>query len=216
MVPPKTEVVIGIAGPSGAGKSRLAQLLHEQLSSQHSRHDVAILNEDAYYKDRSDLNFQQRCLINYDHPDSLEHDLLARHLVQLRAGQPIQAPQYDYALHNRKPDAVAFSPARVVILEGILMLSDPALCQHLDIKVFVEAPLDICLLRRLSRDTRERERTLESVLRQYETTVRPMYFEFVAPSKGLADLIVPSVGENSNAVDVLCRYLNSFLNDDHA
>lgn len=211
MVQNRTEVVIGIAGPSGAGKSRLSKMLHDQLRSEHCRGEVAILKEDAYYKERNDLSYEQRCLINYDHPDALEHDLLASHLRQLRAGQTIESPQYDYAQHNREQEPIAFEPARIVILEGILLLSDPLLRDHLDLKVFVEAPLDVCLLRRLTRDVKERGRTLDSVLSQYHTTVRPMFFEFVAPSKDHADLIVPSIGENPNALDVLHSYLKSIL-----
>lgn len=208
---PKTCYVIGVAGASGAGKSRLSQLLYEKLLAEHGCGDVAILKEDAYYRDRSDLSYEQRCKINYDHPNALEHDLLCEHLGMLRNGATVQVPQYDYAQHNRMAKSVALAPARIVILEGILLLSDPILRRQLDLKVFVDVPLDICLLRRLRRDIQERGRTLESVLQQYDETVRPMFFQYIDPSKEHADLIIPSVAENPNALNVLGSFLTSIL-----
>lgn len=208
---PKTQTIIGIAGASGAGKSRFAELLLDRLRSEHDEVDVSILNEDAYYRDRSDLSYEQRCLINYDHPDALEHELLAEHLAALRNGDAIQVPSYDYSKHNRMSETLEFIPSTVVILEGILLLSEPKLREQLDLKVFVDVPMDVCLTRRLRRDIQERGRSLDSVLQQYETTVRPMFFEFIDPSKQFADLIVPRGGENPNALNVLHSHLKRIL-----
>lgn len=208
-----TQTVIGIAGASGAGKSRLSELLHQRLRADYGRCDVAILNEDAYYRQRDDLSYEQRCEINYDHPDAMEHSLLVEHVCRLREGETVSVPQYDYAQHNRMSQAVEFRPARIVILEGILLLSDETLRRQLDLQVFVDVPLDVCLARRLKRDIQERGRTLDSVLDQYQTTVRPMFYQFIEPSKEHADLIVPGGGENSNALDVLYRYLKGILGD---
>jgi len=203
--------IVGIAGASGAGKSLLARLLYERLSVGRSEHDIGILNEDSYYRDRSDLSLLQREKINYDHPDALEHDLLIEHLVELRHGRAVEVPQYNYALHNRSPETVRFVPPKLLILEGILILHVPALAERLDLRVFVDVPLDVCLMRRLRRDIQQRGRQLESVLRQYETSVRPMYFEFIDPSKSHADIIVPRGGENKPALDVLLAHLEGVL-----
>jgi len=207
--PPVT--IIGIAGASGAGKSLFAAQLHERLRKEHSQDDVNILNEDCYYRERSDLSFEDRCKINYDHPDALEHSLLIEHLTQLRDGPPVQVPQYDYADHNRKSKTTTMAPSRILILEGILILHDPNLRELMDLKIFVDVSLDICLTRRLRRDIQERGRTLDSVLSQYEETVRPMFFEFIDPSKDHADLIVPRGGANENALTVLHSHLEHVL-----
>lgn len=207
----QTTTIIGIAGASGAGKSLLADLLMDRLRSEHSRQDVTILNEDAYYRDRSDLTFEQRCDINYDHPDALEHELLIRHLKQLRQGESIRAPQYDYSQHNRMRELMEVEPSLVLVVEGFLLLHDARLRELLDLKIFVDVPLDVCLARRLRRDIHQRGRTLDSVLDQYENTVRPMFFEFIEPSKHHADLIVPRGGENVNALNVLHSHLKRIL-----
>jgi uridine kinase len=203
--------IVGIAGASGAGKSLLARLLFEQLSVGRSASDIGILNEDSYYRDRSDLTLAQLEKINYDHPDALEHDLLIEHLTELRLGRSVQVPQYNYALHNRSPETVTFVPPKLLILEGILILHVAALAERLDLRVFVDVPLDVCLTRRLRRDIQQRGRQLESVLRQYETSVRPMFFKFIDPSKSQADIIVPRGGENKAALSVLLTHLEGVL-----
>jgi uridine kinase len=205
-------MIIGIAGASGAGKSLLANELHRRLRLQRSASQISILNEDCYYRCRNDLSFQEREKINYDHPDAIEHELLVDHLQRLRSGESVQVPQYDYAQHNRKPVAVSLTPSRILILEGILILHRPEIRELLDLKVFVDVPLDICLSRRLQRDIFERGRSLDSVLAQYHQTVRPMFFQYIEPSKSHADLIVPRGGENEHALNVLFNYLDQFLN----
>ena len=211
MVQPKT--IIGIAGASGAGKSRLANQLHERMRESFTHRDVTILNEDSYYRRRDDLKYEEREEINYDHPDAIEHELLIRHLIQLRNGNPVDVPQYDYAQHNRDSKTVSLESSTVLILEGILILHGPEVRELLDLKVFVDVPLDICLSRRLRRDIEDRGRSLDSVLSQYHSTVRPMFFEYIDPSKNYADLIVPRGGDNTNALDVLQNHLDRVLSD---
>ena len=203
--------IIGIAGASGAGKSLLASLLYERLSAGRPAGEIGILNEDAYYRERNDLTYAERELINYDHPDSLEHSLLLDHLQKLKQGQSVEVPIYDYSQHNRSPETRNLEPPRLLILEGILILSDPDLCESLDLRVFVDVPLDICLTRRLRRDIQQRGRSLESVLSQYEKTVRPMYFRFIEPSKPSADIIVPRGGDNTHALNILLNHLEFVL-----
>ena len=150
--------IIGIAGASGAGKSLLARLLYERLSVGRRAEDIGILNEDSYYRDRSDLSLAEREKINYDHPDALEHDLLIEHLIELKQGRAVDVPQYNYALHNRSPETVSLVPPKLLILEGILILHVAALAERLDLRVFVDVPMDVCLTRRLRRDIQQRGR----------------------------------------------------------
>lgn len=185
--------------------------LYDRLRQNRSASDVAILHEDYYYRRRDDLNLEQRNQINYDHPDAFEHDLLIEHLQALRCDKTVLAPQYDYRIHNRSDQTVPLSPARILILEGILILHDPGLRELLDLKVFVDVPLDVCLARRIRRDTGERGRSVDSVLDQYHATVRPMFFRFVEPTKEFANLIVPHGGDNQQACDVLHGHLSSLL-----
>ena len=203
--------IIGIAGASGAGKSRFAGLLYSRLVEKYPGTDVAIVHEDSYYRSQPELSPEQRAAVNYDHPDSLEHELLMDHLGKLRGGQPVDVPLYDYSVHDRLPETRLVQPARVVLLEGILVLNDPAIRAMLDLAIFVDVPLDICLMRRLRRDIGERGRSLESVLRQYEATVRPGFFRFVEPMRHYADLIIPRGGENEAALEVLFRYLDRMM-----
>ena len=203
-------IVIGIAGASGAGKSSLAHRLCQQLNarSQASRPPVAaVLHEDSYYRARDDLSLEQRNQVNYDHPDAIEHALLARHLAALRDGQTVAVPQYDYAVHNRKKETVALGPVSVLLLEGILVLHDPRIRQLLDLAVYVEAPLGECLARRLERDLRQRNRSRESILRQFRHTVRPMFFQFVKPTRWVADMIIPTIHSSDRALCVLQSWL---------
>lgn len=207
----KVKTIIGIAGASGAGKSRLANLLYDRLRRNRTRQDVTILNEDCYYLRRDDLSFPEREKINYDHPDAIEHELLIEQLIQLRDGDSVEVPQYDYAQHNRASNTIRVEPSTVLILEGILILNRPELRHLLDLKIYVDVPLDICLSRRLRRDMVERGRSLDSVLSQYHETVRPMFYQYIDPSKEHADIIVPRGGENLNALDVLENHVDRIL-----
>ena len=203
----KPAIIVGISGASGAGKSQIAHELFQQLGNTSLRDQVRVIHEDSYYRDQSELVFEQRELTNYDHPDAFEHSLLMQHLNGFRNGKPIRVPEYDYAVHNRSEATTLVEPARLLILEGILVLHDPAVRDLLDIKVFVDVPLDICLARRIRRDTVDRERSVASILDQFETTVRPMYFQFVEPTKDHADIIVPRGGENKAAIQMLLDHL---------
>lgn len=207
------KTIIGIAGASGAGKSLLSNQLHDRMRQTFSHRDVTILNEDCYYRRRDDLSFQQREQINYDHPDAIEHELMIAQLNDLRNGIPVDVPQYDYSQHNRSSQTIRLEPSTVLILEGILILHRPEVRQLLDLKIFVDVSLDICLSRRLRRDIEDRGRSLDSVLTQYHETVRPMFFEFIDPSKQHADMIVPRGGENKTALNVLQNHIDRLLTD---
>ncbi len=209
----KSRTIIGIAGASGAGKSLLANQLHDRMRESFTHRDVTILNEDSYYRRRSDLSYPEREKINYDHPDAIEHELLIRHLNELRNGNPVEVPQYDYSQHNRDSETITLESSTVLILEGILILHRPELRDLLDLKIFVDVPLDVCLSRRLRRDIEERGRSFSSVLNQYHSTVRPMFFEYIDPSKRFADIIVPRGGENQSALNVLQNHLDRILAD---
>ena len=178
-------LIIGVAGGSGSGKTTIAEALTEVIQG------VAYIKQDAYYRHRPDLSFEERSALNYDHPASLETDLLVRHLEQLRDGLPFEQPVYDFAQHVRSEETVSVAPAPVVLVEGILVLAEPALRAMMDLKVYVDTDSDLRLARRLERDIRERGRTPESVLTQYLATVRPMHNQYVEPSKRHADIIIP-------------------------
>ncbi|MEE2826739.1 MAG: uridine kinase [Planctomycetota bacterium] len=208
-----TEWIVGIAGASGSGKSSLAANLVSRLAGQLDGPEVVVLSEDAYYRSRTDLTFQQRSEVNYDHPDVFEHSLLLQHLRELRAGKPVDVPQYDYATHLRKTEVMRVVPPRLLVVEGILIFHDPALRSEFNLSLFVDVPLETCLERRLVRDTGERGRTRESVLEQFEATVRPMYFEFVEPTRKWADMIVPGGGQNQTALDVLSAFFETRFAD---
>ena len=213
---PTIQSIIGIAGASGAGKSLLARELHRRTQICANSVNIAILNEDCYYRCRNDLSFEEREKINYDHPDAIEHELLIDHLTRLKAGETVNVPQYDYALHNRHQKMTPLQPATILILEGILILHRPEIRDLLDLKIFVDVPMDICLARRLQRDITVRGRSLDSVLAQYHHTVRPMFFQFIEPSKNHADIIVPRGGENETALAVLQSHLNQvYLSNPH-
>lgn len=182
---PLSPLLIGIAGGSGSGKTTVAEALVESISG------VAFIQHDAYYRHQPSLSFEERARVNYDHPNSLETDLLVRHLEALREGQPIERPVYDFTQHLRSDETVSVAPAAVVVVEGILVLADPALRDLLDLKVFVDTDSDLRLARRIRRDISERGRTVEAVISQYLATVRPMHLEYVEPSKKHADIIIP-------------------------
>ena len=206
-----SSLILGIAGASGAGKSLFAQELYSRLTQTELESNVQIIHEDSYYRDQSELDFEQRVLTNYDHPDAFEHELLVQHIHAFRDGKTIQVPKYDYAVHNRCEDSETLKPSKVLIVEGILVLHDPAVRELFDIKVFVDVPLDVCLARRIRRDTKLRDRSVVSILDQFEKSVRPMYFQFVQPTKSHADVIVPRGGENEAALRMLLDHVVSRL-----
>jgi|SRR6185436_5490981 len=196
-------LVVGIAGGTGSGKSTVAAKLAAAMPPGR----CIILEHDAYYRDQSHLPLPERAKINYDHPAALESELLAEHLRQLRAGRPVDIPIYDFSTHTRRPETRRIAAARVIIVEGILVFTEVALREQLDIKIFVDTDADIRLIRRIRRDLEQRGRTFQSVRDQYYATVRPMHLEHVEPSKRWADLIVPEGGDNKVALDVMLGQL---------
>lgn len=192
-------VIIGVAGGTGSGKTTVS----EQILNRVGRDQILHIPHDAYYRDRSDMPMSQRGNFNYDHPDSLDTDLLISHLQQLREGKAAEAPLYDFAQHIRKPETRRLEPSGIILVEGILIFADPVLRKMFDIKIFVDTDSDLRFLRRLQRDIAERGRTVESVIRQYIDTVRPMHLEFVEPSKRYADIIIPEGGFNTVAIDMV-------------
>jgi uridine kinase len=197
-------LLVGIAGGSGSGKTTVADAVAEALP------EVALLQHDAYYRDRRDLDFEERTRLNYDHPDSLETELLIEHLDLLTQGIPIERPVYDFSVHLRSDEVVRIEPASIIVVEGILVLADKDLRDRLDLKIYVDTDPDLRLARRLERDITERGRTVDSVLNQYFETVRPMHLEFVEPSKRYADLIIPE-GYNDRAVATVVEMLRARL-----
>jgi len=203
----KPPLVIGIAGGSGSGKTTLAHMVLDRVG----RERIAYLPHDAYYKDLADLPPNQRMAINFDHPDSLDTELLIQHVLQLKDYQPVDLPVYDFKHHTRTSEFTHIEPKPVIMVEGILIFADKTLRQLLDVKVFVDTDSDIRLIRRLERDILERGRTTEMVVRQYMATVRPMHLEFVEPSKRYADVIVPEGGLNEVAMEMVVARLESLL-----
>ena len=206
-----TSIFIGIAGASASGKSLLAQTIHQELQAELGDGAISIIKEDSYYKARDDLTFEERERINYDHPNAFDHSLLIEHLDALHNQQTVEIPVYDYTVHNRSDQSKTLAPTRVIIVEGILLLNDKTIRKRLDTKVFMDTDLDICLLRRLKRDIEERGRTVDSVIEQYKRTVRPMFMEFVQPSKQYADIIVPRGGKNRVVIEMLKARIKQLL-----
>ncbi len=198
-------IVIGVAGGSGSGKTTVVRRITEALGDAH----VTVLEHDRYYRDRNDLRLEERAALNYDHPDSLETDLMVRHLNELRAGRSVEVPVYDFARHARRASTETVSSSRAIIVEGILIYTDSALRALMDVKVFVDTDDDTRFIRRLQRDIAERGRTVQSVIEQYLGTVKPMHLEFVEPSKRYADVIVPQGGYNAVAIDMLLTLIRS-------
>lgn len=204
-------VIIGIAGASASGKSLIAKTIYEELCRDLGTDQIGVIAEDAYYQDQSHLSMEERVQTNYDHPKALDHELLCKHLAQLKSGKSAQIPCYSYVEHTRTDEIIDMTPKKVIILEGILLLTDPALREVMDASVFMDTPLDICFLRRLTRDVEERGRTMESVIAQYKKTVRPMFLQFIEPSKQYADIIVPRGGKNRIATDILKARIQHLL-----
>lgn len=205
----KRGILIGITGASGSGKTLVAENINKQLGSE----NVVLMEEDSYYRDLSDIPLDERARRNFDHPDAFDHGLLSQHIKELLSGKTIAHPVYDYTTHSRKNATKTVGPHRIVVLEGILILNEPSLRDQMDIKVFIDTAPDICFIRRLRRDIEERGRDVNSVINQYMETVRPMYFQFIDPSKRHADIIIPQGGKNLVAIDILTTKIKSLLQE---
>ena len=201
-------LVIGIAGGSGSGKTTLMKNLVEKFGDA-----VTVVSHDNYYRRHDELTYEERCLINYDEPAAFETDLMARHLDALRHGEAIECPVYDYTVHNRSNEVVRIEPKPVIIVEGILIFADEELRDLMDIRIFVDTDADVRLCRRIKRDVNKRGRTLESVLTQYQQTVKPMHERYVEPSKKYANLVVPEGGKNYVALEMIIDRIQHHLND---
>ncbi|MBW8012918.1 MAG: uridine kinase [Chloroflexi bacterium] len=202
-----TPLVIGIAGGTGSGKTTVANVILERVGPT----QVAYLAHDSYYKDLRDLPPIQRERVNFDHPNSLETDLMIQHVEQLKAGQIVDVPVYDFTTHSRTQESLQIAPKPIILVEGILIFIDQRLRELFDVKLFVDTDADIRFIRRLTRDINERGRSTESVMHQYQTTVRPMHLEFVEPSKRYADVIIPEGGYNKVAMDMVISRIESLL-----
>lgn len=200
-------VVIGLAGGTGSGKTTVVNGILERVGAE----SIAFLAHDAYYKDLKHLPKSERETINFDHPDSLESELLVEHIHTLREWRSIQVPVYDFTSHSRTEASERIDPQPIILVEGILIFAEPSLCNLFDVKIFVDTPPDIRFIRRLERDIEERGRSLESVIQQYQTTVRPMHQEFVEPSKRYADVIIPEGGFNTVAMDMVVARIEAML-----
>lgn len=203
----KKTIIIGISGASASGKSLLANTIVNELGSA----QVVVISEDSYYKDHSDISLEERAKINYDHPNSLDHALLHQHLMQLQAGKTVEVPIYNHSQHVREKETRKIGQHTIIVLEGILLFVEQELRELMDIRIFMETALDICLIRRLKRDVKERGRTLDSVLQQYDETVRPMFLQFIEPSKRYADIIIPRGGGNRIAIDMIKAKMRELL-----
>jgi uridine kinase len=207
MAPTVTPLTIGIAGGTGSGKTTISNQIVQQVG----RQNLVSLSEDAYYRNLEDLPLTQQAIYNFDHPDSIETDLLIEHLHRLRAYQPIELPVYDFVHHARTGQTIHIEPRPVILVEGILVLAEPQLRELFDVKIFVDTDADIRFIRRLQRDIAERGRTVDFVIQQYVTAVRPMHMEFVEPSKRYADIIIPEGGMNTVALDMVIARIESLL-----
>ncbi|SNB74254.1 uridine kinase [Thermoflexus hugenholtzii] len=205
----KRPVVIGIAGGTGSGKTTVAEAIVRRIGPER----IALIQQDSYYKDQSHLPIEERVRINYDHPESIDTALLIRHLQELIAGRPVEVPIYDFTTYTRTPHTRRVEPRPVILVEGILVFVEKALRDLFDIKIYVDADPDIRFIRRLRRDLAERGRTLESVIQQYLSTVRPMHLEFVEPSKRYADIIIPEGGFNTVALDMIIARIRALLEE---
>ncbi len=204
---PRRPITIGVAGGTGSGKTTIAHAILKRVGW----HRIAYLQHDAYYHDASNLPPEERAKLNFDHPDALDNALLAQHIRDLQAGRPVEVPIYDFTTHTRKPETRRVNPEPVILVEGILIFAEPMLRDLMDIKIFVDTDSDLRFIRRLQRDIRERGRTVESVIEQYLSTVRPMHLEFVEPSKRYADIIIPEGGFNEVALDMVVARIRALL-----
>jgi uridine kinase len=200
-------LVIGIAGGTGSGKSTVARNVVSQLPNE----TIAIIDYDSYYKDRKDLTYEERCKLNYDHPDSLDTALLVEHIKRLRQGETVEIPIYDFKTHSRLKETRTVSPTHILVVEGILTFVEASLREQFDMKIFVDTDADIRVFRRIRRDIEERGRTFQSIREQYYNAVRPMHLQFIEPSKRWADVIFPEGGENQVALDMIVGKLKHVL-----
>lgn len=200
-------LIIGIAGGTGSGKTSVVEQIVEDLP----KDEVCVISQDSYYKDTSNLNYKERQKINFDHPQAIDFDLLVNHLIELKKGNPIEQPIYSFVEHNRIKDTLKTDPKKVVIVEGILILTNPELRDMFEIKVYVHADSDERLIRRLKRDMAERGRSLEEILNRYQTTLKPMHQQFIEPSKEFADIIIPTNRYNTVGVEVIRNIIHQRL-----
>ncbi|MCB6477375.1 uridine kinase [Emergencia timonensis] len=205
----KNVIIIGIAGGTGSGKSTMIERIEKQFSSQ-----ITILSHDFYYKAHNQMTYDERCKLNYDHPDAFDTDLMIEHIKKLKQWQSIARPVYDFTIHNWVEETVTVYPAKVIVVEGILIFENKELLDLFDIKVFIDTDADVRIIRRIMRDVQERGRTLQSVVNQYLTTVKLMHEQFVEPSKKNADIIVPEGGYNLVALDMLNQRIHALLHDE--
>lgn len=205
---PYSPFVVGIAGGTGSGKTTVAMAILERTG----KDKIAYIQHDSYYKDLSELPPAQRATTNFDHPNSLDSGLMIEHIRQLKQGHAIEVPNYDFTTHTRKKDTQRIEPKAIVLVEGILLFAEPEMRDLIDIKFFVDTDSDLRIIRRIQRDIKERGRTTDSVIEQYESTVRPMHLEFVEPSKRYADLIIPEGGYNQVAMDVVLASIEARIN----
>lgn len=205
-------IIIGISGASGSGKSLLSNTIVNELGSDR----VTVISEDSYYKDLSHLTAAERDKVNFDHPDAFDHELFANDLQRLKAGESIEVPHYDFTTHLRKKSTRHIDADHsIIVLEGILLFADPVLRDLMDIRIYVDTAPDMCFIRRLQRDTVDRGRSMISVIEQYQTTVRPMFLQFIEPSKRYADIIVPHGGKNRIAIEVIQAKMKEMLHAAH-
>lgn len=203
----KRPIVIGITGGTGSGKSTIAR----EIIKKFDESCIAVVEQDSYYKDQSNLSMEERVKTNYDHPDAFDTPLLIKQINKLLSGEPIEKPIYDFENHNRKGETIHVEPREIIMVEGILILQDKDLRDLLDIKIYVDTDPDVRIIRRLVRDINERGRTVDSVINQYLNVVRPMHMQFIEPSKRYADLIIPEGGHNKVAIDVITANIKQYL-----
>ena len=206
--------VIAIAGASASGKSLFAQTLYDELLPELGSDGISIIKEDAYYRDQQHLEMDEREKNNYDHPNAFEHSLMCEQLTSLINNESVQYPEYCYKTHTRIESTTQLKPTKIVLVEGILVLSNADLLNCFDIKVYMDTPLDICLIRRIKRDITERERSIDSITKQYVETVRPMYYRYIEPSKEFADIVVTRGGKNRMAIEVLKAKIRQLTQQD--
>ena len=199
-------IVIGIAGGTGSGKTTITRKIMQKFSG-----DVSVIYHDNYYKPHHNMSYNERTKLNYDHPDAFETELMISDLKKLKRGETIKCPVYDYTIHDRTDRTLTIHPAKVIVVEGILIFTDPELCDLMDIRIFVDTDADVRILRRIVRDVRDRGRSLESVVNQYLATVKPMHEQFVEPSKRRADIIIPEGGHNQVALDMVIERVRAHI-----
>ena len=212
MTQPSKTTVIAIAGASASGKSLFAETIYNELLPELGKDGISIIKEDAYYRDQSHLTMDERIQTNYDHPKAFEHELLSEHLTALINQQHVNCPVYCYKTHTRTADIIRLKPSKIILVEGILLFSNKILRKCFDIKVYMDTPLDICLIRRIYRDTIERDRSLESITEQYIKTVRPMYYQHISPTKSYADIVITQGGKNRMAIELLKAKIRQLSN----